>query len=121
MQKVGIALAILTPLWINAIGVGMFVLMKYDFTPGTAAAPGIHWPNNTQIPLSADCPTLIMFAHPQCPCTRASIVELGKLIASNKNELNAYVVLLTPKVAPPGWDKAALWHSAQSIPGVKVL
>jgi len=121
MKRSAIVVAILIPLWVITIGVGIFVLMKYEFTPGIGGMPGAHWPSNTQIPLSIDRPTLVMFVHPQCPCTRASIIELGKLITNYKNRLKAYVLLFSPKSVPSGWDRTALRNSAQSIPGVIVL
>ena len=121
MNRSGVVFTIVTLLWIAAIGAGMLVLLKHDYTPGITKTPAIHWPYDSQLRLANSCPTLIMFAHPQCPCTRASITELARLIASCKTKFKAYVLLFEPTVTPEGWDKTALWYSAKAIPGVTVL
>jgi hypothetical protein len=121
MKTSSIILTILGSLWILAIIVGTFVLMKYEYTPGIANKPDTQWPNDSQIPLSKERSTLVMFAHPQCSCTRASIAELGRLIAHCKIQPKSYLLFISPKSMPFGWEKTDLWHSAQTIPGVTVL
>ncbi len=121
MKTSSIVLTTLGALWLLAIVVGTFVLMKYEYTPGIAKIPGSQWPSASQIPLSKDRSTLIMFAHPQCPCTRSSIAELARLIAHCKIQAKAYVLFISPKSMPFGWEKTDLWRSAQIIPGVTVL
>ena len=95
--------------------------MNYEHTPGIANKLDTQWPNDSQIPLSKERYTLVMFAHPQCACTRASIAELGRLIAHCKIQPKSYLLFISPKSMPFGWEKTGLWHSAQTIPGVTVL
>ncbi len=121
MKTSSIILTILGSLWILAIIVGTFVLMKYEYTPGIANIPGSQWPSDCQIPLSKDRPTLVMFAHPRCPCTRASIAELALLIAHCKIPPKAYVFFISPRSMPFEWEKTDLWRSAQNIAGVTVV
>jgi len=120
MKTSSIILTVLGSLWILAVIVGTFVLMKYEYTPGIASRPGNKWPSDSQIPLSKDRSTLIMFAHPHCPCTRASIAELAKLIAHCKIQPEAHVLFISPKSMPFEWEKTDLWRSAKLIPGVSV-
>lgn len=61
-----------------------------------------------------------MLTHPKCPCSRASIGELAKLLARVDGKLDAHVVMLRPEAFPPGWEKTDLWRSAAAIPGVTV-
>jgi hypothetical protein len=62
-----------------------------------------------------------MFAHPRCPCTRASLSELARLLTQVPDKLNTYVVFLKPEGTPVDWDKTDLWRTATAIPGVTVL
>jgi hypothetical protein len=62
-----------------------------------------------------------MLAHPHCPCTRASIGELALLMAHSQGRVTAYVLFLKPAGFSDDWEKTDLWHSAASIPGVKVM
>jgi hypothetical protein len=55
-------------------------LWNYESTPGVAAATPGRWPADSRIKPDADRATLVMLAHPHCPCTRASIGELARLM-----------------------------------------
>ena len=68
-----------------------------------------------------DRPTLVMLAHPHCPCTQASIGELAQLMARLQGKVAAYVLFVKPKEAGRDWDDTDLRRSAEAIPGVKVL
>jgi hypothetical protein len=61
-----------------------------------------------------------MFAHPRCPCTRASIGELAQIMAQAAGGLSAHVVFLKPEDAGADWQDTELQRSAAEIPGVSV-
>jgi len=61
-----------------------------------------------------------MFAHPRCPCTRASISEMNRLLARCEN-LSAHVLFIKPSSTPTNWTETASWKNAEAIPGVDVL
>lgn len=107
--------------WMLMIGVGLALLWTHDNAPGQAAAPSSLWPRDSRIRLAADRATLIMLAHPHCPCTRASIGELDRLMAQAQGRVTAYVLLVKPAGAYDDWEKTDLLQSAASIPGVSVV
>lgn len=121
MKSSPMVLSILGSLWILAIVFGLSSLMKYESLPGQQACPPEQYPKHAQIRLATDSATLIMFAHPQCPCTRASIAELAQLMSKHGSNIKAYVLFLNPRSTPKEWKKTDLWHSAEAIPGVMVL
>lgn len=104
---------------ITAIGVG--VLWNYENAAGATATPPSNWPAASSIRPAADRATLVMLAHPHCPCTRASIGELARLMAQTQGRLTAYVLFLKPANSPEDWEKSDLWQSAAAIPGVNVV
>jgi hypothetical protein len=61
-----------------------------------------------------------MFAHPRCPCTRASLSELEKLAAASPGE-SIRVVLFRPESAGRDWTETDIALQAQSIRGVEIL
>jgi hypothetical protein len=61
-----------------------------------------------------------MFAHPHCPCTRASIGELNRLLTLCSGPLEAQVLFIQPKGMAPDWTETSLRKSAAAIPGIKV-
>jgi hypothetical protein len=107
-------------IWLAAVSTGMGVLWVYDHTPGEDTNVPNHWPAQSKILPAPHVPTLIMFAHPQCPCTRASIGELSLLMTHCQNQVKACVVFLRPKRSAEEWLHTDLWRRAEAIPGVTV-
>jgi len=107
-------------LWILTISVGIAMALRYENTSGTAGATSGHWPAVTQIALDPVRDTLVMFGHPQCPCTRVSIDELNRVMSHTGGRLIAYILFLKPHNFPDSWVHTGLWQSASSIPGVIV-
>jgi hypothetical protein len=98
----------------------MAVLFYYSNEPGPAATPPKHWPDSTRLHRESGLPTLLMFAHPHCPCTRASLGELAKIMRSCQGRVTSHVLMVLPQGMPEGWEKTDLWESAAAIPGVAV-
>lgn len=108
-------------LWLLIIGTGIKMIWNYESTPGVAAAAPERWPAGSRIKPAADRPTLVMLAHPQCPCTRASIGELARLMTQAQGRVTAYVLFVKPPEFSDGWELTDLWASAAAIPGVTVV
>jgi hypothetical protein len=107
--------------WTLLTGTGLGLLWKYENAPGPAATAPAHWPTNSSIVRADDRATLLMSAHPHCPCTRASIGELARLMAQVQGRVTAYVLFIKPPGSSTEWEKTDLWQSAASIPGVQVV
>jgi len=107
--------------WVMMIGVGLGLLWAYENAPGPVAVPPSQWPADSRIQPAADRATLIMLAHPHCPCTRASIGELSRLMTQAQDRVTTYVLFLKPAGSSDDWEKTDLWQSAASIPGVNVV
>jgi hypothetical protein len=120
LLRAGIA-AVSATLWLVAIGVGLAMLWNYQNSSGAAGASPPQWPTNSRVEMATGRATLVMVAHPHCPCTRASIGELALLMARCQGRVSAYVLFFRPASVVDGWEKTDLWASAGSIPGVTVL
>ena len=110
-----------TTLWFIAVGIGMSLLSVYEFSAGPLATPPSYWPASSQLPHQLGRPTLVMLAHPQCSCTRASLEELSVLMTQVQGQVDAAVVFLTPTTLAGSWAQTDLWRSAAAIPGVQVI
>ncbi|HJR05668.1 MAG TPA: hypothetical protein VJ842_00100 [Pyrinomonadaceae bacterium] len=108
-------------LWIFMICTGIGILWSYERTPGVAANALEQWPTDSHIQHATDSATLVMLAHPHCPCTRASLGELARLMAQAQGRVKAYVLFVKPSDFPDGWEKTDLLASASAIPGVTVV
>lgn len=126
IKNLSIILAIAS--WLVAVMVGFALLLRYQFEPGQAAAAQARWPGSKQIQLAADRPTLIVVAHPKCPCSSASIDELARLMANCRGKVKAYVLFMLPAAErrPAGfssddWENTPLRRQAAAISDVTVL
>jgi hypothetical protein len=108
-------------LWLSMIGAGMWFLKIYEINPGVAAAAPERWPAETRLRRAVDRATLVMLAHPHCPCTRASIGELARLMTQARGRITAYVLFVKPPKFSDGWEQTDLLKSAAAIPGVHVV
>jgi hypothetical protein len=108
-------------LWLSMIGAGMWFLKNYEISAGVAAAAPNRWPADSRIRRATDSATLVMLAHPHCPCTRASIGELSRLMTQAQGRVTAYVLFVKPLNFSDGWEQTDLLKSAAAIPGVTVV
>lgn len=108
--------------WAVAVVAGFGLLGRYKATAATQAdeAPS-RWPPESALARTPGRPTLVMFAHPHCGCTQATVTELGRLLARVKGPLDARVAVVRPDGVEAGWDDTALVGRAESIPGVAVF
>ncbi|HUR60725.1 MAG TPA: hypothetical protein VM029_23595, partial [Opitutaceae bacterium] len=77
--------------WLIAIGLGFSTLVKYELTAGPAKAHPSQWPAATGLALDARQPSLVLFAHPRCPCSRATVAELETIATECRGRVAATV------------------------------
>lgn len=115
-----LATALFATAWITTIAFGFRTLFRYENTPGGVGAVAQSWPTG-QIERAQDRPTLVMVAHPRCPCTAASIGELTQIMAQLQGKIAAYLLFVRPTGADLGWEATKLWNRAETIPGLKLV
>ena len=106
--------------WGIVVGLGLSSLELYETRPGAVGTIPHEWPKASEIPRSTQSPTLVMFLHSQCPCSRASVEELARIVAVTRHRFSVHIYINQPA----GWGddqiRGPLWHSAVAIPGVQV-
>lgn len=107
-------------LWLLLVAGTMTFLATYSNTPGAASAAPVRWPSESKIARDQGRPTLVLLAHPQCPCTRATLGELERLMAQTDGKLSAHIIFIRPRGFTEEWVESALWRKASAIPGVIV-
>ena len=108
-------------MWLTAVALGARAMTDYETEPGEPADPPIAWPTASALPRHATLPTLVVFAHPRCPCTRATLAELDRIMERLHDRVAADVVFLRPSELPGRWTRSPTWRRARDIPGVTVL
>jgi hypothetical protein len=106
-------------LWLPAVVYGINVMWSYASTPGHPASPPRFWPASAPIRQGKEGrATLVLFAHPQCECTRATLGELAILMAQTGGRVDADVFFYAPSSESSTWVRTDLWQTAAAIPGV---
>jgi hypothetical protein len=109
-------------LWLTAVGYGLVYLGRYETAPGEqhASTPKV-FPVDSVIRRDDNRAALLFFAHPKCPCSKASLNEIARLMPEVEGRLSVFVVLSKPADAPADWTDTDLRRGAEKIPGVTVV
>jgi len=111
----------LAAVWVAIVAMGIVILEREEFTPVKTLPSVTAFPHDSAIPLAADKPTLLLFAHPYCPCTRASLHDLDELLANIQNKVSVIMIFTIPDGITPGWKDGYLWKTAATMPGLRVM
>ncbi len=111
---------VLVALWLVAVLGGSALLWRYKGAAGSAGATPEQWPAQSAIVRRAGLPTLVMFAHPKCTCSRASIGELTVVVSAAYGRVDAHVLFDKPSSEKDDWTDTDLWRSAAALPSVAV-
>jgi hypothetical protein len=114
-------IAMFAAVWLGAVVFGQRVMLNYDYAAAAPGAPPSLWPKDSSLPRTEGLATIVVVAHPHCPCTRATIEELARLMAHLQNRATAAVVFVRPPGVSEDWTKTDLWESAARIPGVTAI
>ena len=105
--------------WGVAITLGIGRLYRYSGTPGASFAQVSRWPAGLPLRRATRGVTIVMSLHPKCPCSRATIGELARVMTHG--EARVYVLFVRPQGVPLNWERTELWSAAAAIPGVFVV
>jgi hypothetical protein len=108
--------------WAVAVVAGFGMLGRYKATAATQPdEPPLAWPAGSALTRTAGRPTLVLFVHPHCGCTQATVTELARLLTRIRGPLDVRVAVARPDGVEAGWDETALVGRAEAIPGVVVF
>ncbi len=114
------SLILLLATWVAALVLAMKVLFDHENAAGAPAAAPQRWPAQSFLSVHPGRFQLVMLAHPRCPCTRASLSELERLMARIGNRVSASVLFVKPSTGlADEWVFTDLWRAAERIDGVK--
>lgn len=86
-------------MWVMLLVGGWYALLRYEFTPGSRGQVFAQWPAGSGLPRDFERPTLVLFAHRSCPCTRTVLQELENLLMKDEGRARVLVVLVAPEEA----------------------
>jgi len=112
---------VLSCLWLClAIG-GTVALAAYGARAGESGAPPALWPRNTHIHPAGTHPTILLFLHPRCPCSRSTIRELQRSLAGASVPFALHLIVFSPGSERAEWSNTGVVRDAACLPGATVL
>jgi hypothetical protein len=108
-------------LWVLLLAGGWHTLLRHEFTPGAGGDTPSTWPTESALPRDRERPTLVLFAHRNCPCTRTTLGELEQILTPCSDRVRAVVVLLTPAGGRVDRVGRAIEAMARSLPETEVV
>jgi hypothetical protein len=117
--RAAIAIGILA--WVGGVAWGLEKIENYASTPGLEAAAPAQWPGSALVTPQAGRSTLVMFMHPQCSCTRASLEELKTILDRTHGAVSAWIVVLKPVGTSDEWTHSSTWDTARKMRGVTLV
>jgi hypothetical protein len=105
--------------WSVVVTAGLCALWHYSAIAGDGGAPPTSWPVHSKV-IRDGRPTLLVFVHPFCPCTRATLAELDRLVAVCRDQVDIHVLFIAPDGTDASWLDTDLYRVARRIPSVGV-
>jgi hypothetical protein len=96
-------LHVLLGCWIVASVLGFLVLEAHNIRQGDRGNPPTSWPHGTALTLDKSRPTLLIFLHPHCPCSRASLDELAWVMSRCRGRVSPIAVVYHPAQPSDEW------------------
>ena len=106
--------------WMSAIVLGKVVVLDEASKPGLRR-PAVEILPEPERTRSIGRTTLVMFAHPLCPCTPASLTRVGELLAAAPASVEATVFFDIPDGVTAAWEHGESERIAESIPRLRVV
>ncbi len=99
-----------------AASVVMAGVWRYKTTPGASAPAPRAWPENASIARETLLPTVLVFLHPRCPCSVATLEELRTLTERFAGQVR-FVVWVAASRA--GDEQGRSWDALADMEGVE--
>lgn len=121
-----VAWGIVAAIWAFAVAGAAWCTTSYEFsTDNQVRMNSAKWPSTPTLVPAKDRPTLLVFVHPRCPCTRSTLHELMRLLGtrriSSAQQPNILVVATLPKDAGKDWRETDVMQLASQLPRSRVV
>lgn len=114
-------MAKLISVWALLVLGGFAYLVHYSATAGDGDDAVPDWPSGSRITRQDGQATLVVFMHPACPCSRATVNELARIVARSGTPFEVLAVFVRPAGFAEGWEQTDLWENAARIPRVRCI
>lgn len=116
-----VMVVVVVAVWGVAAGAGLVGLAAYQSRAGVAGAIVDGWPAGSGLKRGEGRATVVVVLHPKCPCSRATVAELERVLAQAGGARPKVVVLaVLPDGTGEAFAQTGLIERVRAIPGVEV-
>ncbi|HTI51110.1 MAG TPA: hypothetical protein VL475_09165 [Planctomycetaceae bacterium] len=103
--------------WCVLLGAGWWHLCRYTYRPSAVATTLSEWPHETAFAPSSGF-RIVMFVHPLCPCSDASIRELENSLARMPAKVSVTVIAVTAGLTAEDLESSGLIAELSAMPRI---
>ena len=115
--RTGIAWTVLCLAWIGVVAVAGATLLNHAYQPSKT-------PSESKGAVSlkpSRSYKIVLFAHPFCPCTRATLTELSESLARLSHDVSVTIVFVSRGLNQEDVTSSSTFRMAGMLPGAKVV
>jgi hypothetical protein len=101
--------------WLALIAGSYAWLLRYSFASGKTSVAPHTIPADLATPSQSARPQLLLALHPRCPCSRATMNELAKILSRVPNTSKVTVLMYKPPNEPDSWLEGALLDACRRM------
>ncbi len=116
-----IAYQMLIAIWFVAVASGFWLLTSYNFASNTVSSAPTEWPTGTNLKLDTNSPTLLVFIHPQCPCSSATLTELEQLVSEVDQQVKCTILMGCPSAKVDRWMRSSNVRTSLTMKGIQTV
>lgn len=114
-------LLVVYTIWLALLLIGHTIMFEYELTAGPLSNSKRIFPECTSLQLAHSSQNLILFLHPACPCSSATVDEFCQLMRVGKKDAVGTVVFLMPDDKEGEWSLLPIMSRVRKIPNVSIL
>lgn len=107
--------------WLIACAAVLGILISYANAGGDQGGLPAGWTPAPELDAPDDRAMLLVFAHPKCPCTRATMSAIERLQRDVPGTFATRVVFYEPADANGSWRETDLWARAGKLVDAKAI
>lgn len=104
--------------WLIVVGAGWVALGAYANTAGAQRAVPNRWPKNSKLKWNPNALNVVIFVHPKCSCSQATINLYREVESSTRLHVQTQVAFYCPSDESESWAEDRLWRSVGVLPNV---
>lgn len=116
-----LTLSMMILIWGAAVGLSISLLMRYSATPGSDSRSPLTWPVDVDYLGLENTASLLVFIHPKCACTFASLSEFERLAVEVDEPFQTVFLVDCPKSNLSTWEQSSVVKRCQSILSARVV